>query len=136
MTESARLLTGGNPQIPKGEGQGPINAYIAAMPGWKSAVGREIDEIVTRAVPGVVKAVKWNSPLYGAGDGGWFLGLHCMTAYIKVSFFKGGLLKPLPPVGSKVADVRYLHISEAEPLDRALFTDWVTQASHLPGTRM
>ena len=129
------LLSGGNPQIPKGFGDRPVQAYIAAMPGWKSAVGRRIDEIVTATVPGVAKAVKWNSPLYGVAGDGWFLGLHCFSAYVKVSFFRGARLVPPPPGPSKQADVRYLDIRE-DGFDEAEFADWVRQASGLPGERM
>lgn len=131
----ARLLSGGNPQIPKGYGNEPVQAYIDAMPGWKSGAGRRIDELIEKAVPGVVKAVKWNSPFYGNETNVWFLSLHCFTQYIKVAFFRGALLEPPPPVASKSADVRYLHISESA-FDEAQFTDWVRQASALPGERM
>lgn len=129
------LLSGGNPQIPKGYGDGPVQAYIAAMPGWKSAIGRRIDDIVTATVPGVAKAVKWNSPLYGVEGDGWFLGLHCFNAYVKVSFFRGARLVPPPPGPSKQADVRYLDIRE-DGFDEAEFADWVRQASLLPGEKM
>ncbi|MET4616942.1 hypothetical protein ABIA71_002522 [Stenotrophomonas sp. 2619] len=131
-----RLLAGGNPQIPKGEGDAPVQAYIAAMPGWKRAVGERLDALISAAVPGVRKAVKWNSPLYAAGDDGWFLSLHCFTGYIKVAFFRGTALQPLPPEPSKSQDTRYLHIREAVPLDEAQFSAWVRQASRLPGERM
>ncbi|PTT63754.1 DUF1801 domain-containing protein [Stenotrophomonas sp. HMWF003] len=131
-----RLLAGGNPQIPKGEGDAPVQAYIAAMPGWKRAVGERLDALISAAVPGVRKAVKWNSPLYAAGDDGWFLSLHCFTGYIKVAFFRGTALQPVPPEPSKSQDTRYLHIREAVPLDEAQFSAWVRQASRLPGERM
>lgn len=131
-----RLLAGGNPQIPKGEGDAPVQAYIAAMPGWKRAVGERLDALISAAVPGVRKAVKWNSPLYAAGDDGWFLSLHCFTGYIKVAFFRGTALQPVPPEPSKSQDTRYLHIREAVPLDEAQFSVWVRQASRLPGERM
>jgi hypothetical protein len=134
--DSPRLLSGGNPQIPKGEGNEPAQAYIAAMPGWKRDVGRRLDTIVERTVPGVRKAVKWNSPLYGAGDEGWFLSYHCFTKYVKVSFFRGTSLRPVPPGESKHPEVRYLDIREDEPFDEAQFTDWVKQASRLPGEKM
>lgn len=132
------LLSGGNPQIAKGYGDAPVQAYIAAMPDWKSDVGRRIDALVVQAAPNVCKAVKWNSPFYGAGgeNQGWFLGFHCMTKYIKVAFFKGASLDPLPPVGSKQKDVRYLHIHEDGRFDEVLFADWVGQASRLPGEKM
>ena len=133
-----KLLSGGNPQIPKGYGDAPVQAYIAAMPGWKSAVGRRLDELIVRTVPKVRKAVKWNSPFYGAEDpdSGWFLGLHVFDKYIKVAFFKGQSLKPLPPDESKQKEVRYLNIYEDAPLDEAQFIKWVKQASKLPGEKM
>jgi hypothetical protein len=131
-----KLLSGGNPQIAKGYGEAPIQAYIAAMPGWKSEVGRRLDALITEAVPVVCKAVKWNSPLYGVEEGTWVLGVHVFAKYIKVAFFRGAALDPLPPVGSKQKDVRYFHIHEDEPLDEARFTDWVKQASQMPGERM
>lgn len=137
MSAQPRLLSGGNPQIAKGEGDAPVQAYIAAMPGWKREVGREIDALVTRTAPGVAKAVKWNSPFYGAAEGeGWFLSLHCFAKYVKVAFFKGTSLDPVPPVESKHETTRYLHVHEGEPLDAAQFTDWVRQASQLPGEKM
>ena len=130
------LLSGGNPQIPKGEGDAPVQAYIAAMPGWKSEVGRRIDAIVTRTVPTVRKAVKWNSPFYGAeGQEGWFLSFHVFTKYVKVTFFRGTSLDPVPPGKSKHPEVRYLDIYEGE-LDEAQLMDWVKQASRLPGEKM
>jgi hypothetical protein len=131
-----KLLSGGNPQIPKGQGDAPVQAYIAAMPGWKSEVGRQLDTLISDAVPGVLKAVKWNSPLYGMEEKTWFLGVHVFAKYIKVAFFRGAALDPLPPVGSKQKDVRYFHIHEDEAFDEAQFTDWVKQASQLPGERM
>ena len=130
------LLSGGNPQIPKGEGDAPVKAYLAAMPGWKRKVGRRLDALIVRAVPGVRKAVKYNSPLYGVGDEGWFLSFHCMTKYIKVAFFRGTSLRPPPPGTSKQAECRYLDVYEDEPLDEARFADWVKQASKLPGERI
>lgn len=130
------LLSGGNPQIAKGYGDAPVQAYIAAMPGWKRDAGRRLDEIVARTVPDVRKAVKWNSPFYGVEGQGWFLSFHCFTNYIKVGFFRGASLHPLPPVGSRQKDVRYLHIHEGERLDEARFAAWVKQASQLPGERM
>ena len=135
--ESApRLLSGGNPQIAKGEGDGPVQAYIAAMPGWKRAVGERLDALVTRAVPGVRKAVKWNSPFYGAGGEGWFLSFHCFTKYVKVAFFRGTSLRPEPPGESKQKDVRYLDLHEHDEVDEAQIIDWVRQASKLPGVKM
>jgi hypothetical protein len=133
MTDEPRLLSGGNPQIAKGDGDAPVQAYIAAMPGWKSDIGRRLDALIEGAVPGVRKAVKWNSPFYGAGDEGWFLSFHCLTRYVKVAFFKGAALHPVPPGASKQPDVRYLDIRENDPLDDAQFADWVKQASQLPG---
>jgi len=130
------LLSGGNPQIAKGYGDAPVHAYIAAMPGWKSDLGRRLDALIERTVPGVNKAVKWNSPFYGIEGQGWFLGLHCFTKYVKVAFFRGASLSPLPPGGSKQKDVRYLDIHEDDQLDEAQFADWVKQASQLPGEKM
>jgi hypothetical protein len=132
------LLSGGNPQIAKGYGDEPVRAYIAAMPGWKRELGHRLDALIGQAVPGVRKAVKWNSPLYGAGDadGGWFLGLHCFAKYIKVAFFKGASLTPLPPGPSKQKEVRYLDVREGDPFDEARFVHWVRQASELPGEKM
>ncbi|ANL34615.1 DUF1801 domain-containing protein [Rhizobium phaseoli] len=131
-----RLLSGGNPQIAKGHGDAPVQAYIAAMPGWKGEIGRRLDMIITGAVPGVSKAVKWNSPFYGIEGQGWFLGVHCFTKYVKVAFFRGTLLDPPPPGASKQKDVRYLNIRENDEIDEAQLTDWVKQASRLPGERM
>jgi hypothetical protein len=131
-----KLLAGGNPQIPKGEGNAPVEAYLAAMPGWKQRVGRQIDALVVAAVPEVHKGVKWNSPLYGFAGQGWFLGFHCLTKYVKVAFFQGASLDPVPPGQSKQEHVRYLDIYEDAPLDEAQFLDWVRQASKLPLERM
>ena len=129
------LLSGGNPQIAKGTGDAPVQAYIAAMPGWKRDVGRRLDALIVRTVPGVAKAVKWNSPFYGVEDNVWFLSLHCFTKYIKVTFFRGLSLRPVPPGASKHKDVRYLDIYE-DQLDEAQFVAWVKQASRLPGERL
>lgn len=132
-----KLLTGGNPQIPKGEGDGPVQAYIAAMPGWKQAVGARLDALITEAAPGVRKWVKWNTPLYGAADGeGFFMGFSCTTRYVKVAFFRGAGLNPVPPEPSTQKEVRYFHIHEGEVIDEAPFTDWVKQAASLPGQKM
>ncbi|MGX5734298.1 DUF1801 domain-containing protein [Bosea thiooxidans] len=131
-TSKPALLSGGNPQIAKGDGDRPVQAYIAAMPGWKSDVGRRLDALIARTIPGVRKAVKWNSPFYGAGEAGWFLSLHCFTGYIKIAFFQGAALDPLPPVGSKHKDVRYVHIHEHDPLDEELLSRWIKQAAALP----
>lgn len=130
------LLSGGNPQIAKAHGQQPVDAYIAAMPGWKSAIGRRLDTLISDAVPGVKKAVKWNSPFYGVEDNHWFLSFHCFTKYIKVAFFKGAALDPVPPGKSKQEHVRYLDIYEADGIDEVQFTDWVKQASKLPGEKL
>ena len=131
-----KLLSGGNPQIAKAYGDAPVQAYIAAMPGWKSDVGRRLDAIIVRTVPDVYKAVKWNSPFYGIEGEGWFLGIHCFTKYIKVAFFRGTSLRPVPPGESKQKEVRYLDIHEDDQLDEAQFAAWVKQASQLPGERM
>lgn len=131
-----KLLSGGNPQIPKGYGDAPVQAYIAAMPGWKSEVGRRLDALLAKAAPGVRKAVKWNSPFYGVEEGTWFLSFHCFDRYVKVAFFRGASLDPPPPVGSKQKDVRYFHVHEGDVIDEALFTGWVKQASALPGEKM
>ncbi|MBY3210649.1 MULTISPECIES: DUF1801 domain-containing protein [Rhizobium] len=130
------LLSGGNPQIAKGYGDAPVQAYIAAMPGWKSDVGHRLDALITRTVPGVYKAVKWNSPLYGIEGQGWFLGVHCFAKYIKVAFFRGTSLSPIPPGESKQKEVRYFHIHEEDQLDEVQLAAWVEQASQLPGERM
>lgn len=130
-----KLLSGGNPQIPKGFGDAPVQAYIAAMPGWKRDIGRRLDDLIERTVPGVSKAVKWNSPFYGVEEGAWFISFHCFTKYIKVTFFRGAALKPPPPGTSKHKDVRYLDIHEGA-LDEAQFVAWVKQASKLPGEKM
>jgi hypothetical protein len=140
-----RLLSGGNPQIAKGLGDAPVRAYIGAVPGWKREVCRRLDEIITHAVPGVRKAVKWNSPLYGIEEpgnssnksvGSWFLSLHCFEKYVKVAFFRGTSLRPMPPGESKQKEVRYLNLHEADTLDNGQFAEWVRQASRLPGERM
>ena len=128
-----RLLSGGNPQIAKADGDAPVRAYIAALPGWKRTVGRRLDRLIVRTVPGVRKAVKWNSPLYGVAGRGWFLGYHCLTKYVKVSFFRGAALTPLPPGASKQKDVRYLDIFEDSELDEKLLKEWIRQAAALPG---
>ena len=130
-----RLLSGGNPQIAKADGDAPVQAYIDAMPGWKREVGRRLDAIITRAAPGVVKAVKWNSPLYGTEPDCWFLGVHCFTKYIKVAFFRGADLAPVPPGASKDPHTRYLDIRENDKLDEAQLAAWVAQARCLPGWR-
>ena len=127
------LLSGGNPQIAKADGDAPVQAYIAAMPGWKSDVGCRLDSIIVRTVPDVRKAVRWNSPFYGMEGQGWFLNFHCLTKYVKVAFFDGASLDPLPPGESKDENVRYLNIYEDDQFDEAQFAAWVKQASRLSG---
>ena len=131
-----RLLSGGNPQIAKGYGDAPVQAWIAAAPGWKGAVAARLDALIVREVPGVSKAVKWNSPLYGVEEGSWFLSLHCFARYVKVAFFRGAALVPPPPGASRQKDVRYLDLHEDDPFDEAQIAEWVRQASRLPGERM
>lgn len=128
-----RLLSGGNPQIAKADGDAPVQEYLDAMPGWKQRVGRALDELIVRTVPHVQKAVRWNTPFYGVEGHGWFLGYHCFTKYVKVTFLNGSSLDPLPPVDAKQAEVRYLHISEDDTIDEAQLTSWFTQAAALPG---
>ena len=130
------LLSGGNPQIAKADGDAPVQAYIAAMPGWKRNVGRRLDALIARTVPGVLKAVKWNSPFYGIEGQGWFLSFHCFTKYVKVTFFRGTSLRPLPPGESKHKEVRYLDIHEDDRFDEAQLSAWLKQASQLPGERL
>jgi len=127
-----KLLSGGNPQIPKGDGDAPVQAYLDAMPGWKQDAGRQLDALVTRLVPGVRKAVRWNTPFYGMEGQGWFLGFHCLTRSLKLAFLNGVGLDPLPPVAPTSGDTRYLHLHEGDPLDPQL-EDWVRQAAALPG---
>jgi hypothetical protein len=129
------LLSGENPQIAKGYGDAPVQAYIAAIPGWKRDVARRLDVLISRAIPGVYKAVKWNSPFYGFEGKGWFVSYHCFTSYVKVTFFRGTSLRPVPPGESKHKEVRYLDVREGQ-LDEAQFVDWVKQASALPGERL
>jgi hypothetical protein len=130
------LLAGGNPRIARGEGDAPVQAYLAAMPGWKCAVGSRLDALIVSAVPGVRKAVKWNSPLYGIEGQGWFLGVHCFAKAIKVAFFREALLRPVPPGESKSKDTRYPNLHEDDERDEGQFTAWVVQASQLPGQKM
>jgi hypothetical protein len=127
------LLSGGNPQIAKGDGDAPVQAYIAALPGWKHDVGRRLDEIISATVPDVRKGVRWNSPFYGSQGGGWFLNFHAFNKYLKVAFFDGASLDPVPPIESKDEKVRYLSIFEDGEFDEAQFAEWVKQASELPG---
>lgn len=128
-----RLLAGGNPQIAKADGDAPVQAYLAAIPGWKRGLAVELDAMVVRAVPGVRKAVRWNTPFYGLEGRGWFLAFHCMTRYLKVTFFKGTSLEPVPPIESKQAGVRYCHIFEGETLLGQPIERWIVQAAKLPG---
>ena len=136
MAEDPILLSGGNPQIAKGHGEAPVQAYLAAMPAWKQAVGVRLDALITAAVPQVHKAVKWNTPLYGLDGLTWFASFHCFDRFVKVAFFHGAELQPSPPVASKLRLVRYFHVYEDTALDEAQLTDWFTQASQLPGERM
>lgn len=131
-----RLLSGDNPQIAKGYGDEPVQAYFAAIPGWKQGVARTVNQIVTKALPGVHKAVKWNSPLYGVEGNGWFLGIHCFAKYVKLAFFKGASLDPMPPGTSKQKDVRYLNIKEHDAIDEGQLAAWVRQASTMQGEKM
>jgi hypothetical protein len=127
------LLSGGNPQIAKADGDAPVRAYIAAMPGWKRGAGRRLDALIAATVPGVRRAVKWNSPFYGVEGQGWFLSFHCFAKYIKVAFFRGTSLRPLPPGESKSEETRYLDIYEGEPLDEKQLAKWIRQAAAIPG---
>jgi hypothetical protein len=131
-----KLLSGGNPQIAKADGDAPVQAYIAAMPGWKREVGRWLDALIVRTVPGVRKAVRWNTPFYGVEGQGWFLGFHCLTKYVKVAFFRGASLRPIPPGESKQQHVRYLDIYEDDELDEKLVASWIKQAAELPGEEL
>jgi hypothetical protein len=130
------LLSGGNPQIAKGDGDAPVQAYIAAMPGWKRDVGRRLDALIVSTVPNVHKAVKWNSPFYGIEGKGWFLSFHCFAKYVKVTFFRGTSLRPVPPGESKTPETRYLDIHEDDPPDDKQLAAWVKQASNLPGEKL
>lgn len=133
MAAKPRLLAGGNPQIAKADGDAPVQAYIAAMPGWKRDVGRRLDALIVRTVPGVRKAVRWNSPFYGVEGRGWFLSFHTFTHYVKVTFFRGSSLRPVPRGESKHKEVRYFDIREGDPLDEAQLATWIVQAAALPG---
>lgn len=128
-----KLLSGGNPQIAKGDGDAPVQAYLAAMPGWKQDVGRRLDALIVQTVPRVRKAVRWNSPFYGIEGQGWFLSFHCITRYVKVAFFNGTSLRPVPPVESRNAGTRYVHIHENDPFDEKRLASWIRQAADLPG---
>ena len=127
------LLAGGNPQIAKADGDAPVQAYIAATPGWKRDVVRRLDALIVRTIPGVRKAVKWNSPFYGVGGQGWFLSYHCFTKYVKVTFFRGASLRPVRPGESRHAEVRYLDIHEDDQLDEKQLATWIEQAASIPG---
>ena len=133
MEVKPTLLAGGNPQMAKADGDAPVQAYIAAMPGWKRNVGQRLDALIDRTVPRVRKGVKWNSPFYGIQDRGWFLSFHCYTKYVKVAFFRGASLRPPLPGASTQKDVRYLDIHENEHIDEKLVASWIRQASKLPG---
>ncbi len=128
-----KLLSGGNPQIPKGDGDAVVQAYIAAMPGWKSRVGRLFDALIVATVPEVAKAVRWNMPFYGAPGEGWHLGFRCFTKYVQISFLTGAALRPPPPLASKHPRVRYLNLYESEPLDEERLASWIAQAFQQPG---
>jgi hypothetical protein len=128
-----KLLSGGNPQIAKADGDAPVQAYIAAMPGWKHDAGRSLDALIVRSVPNVRKAVRWNSPFYGIEGQGWFLSYHCFAKYIKVTFLRGSALNPLPPVESKDPNTRYFHIHEGESVDDGPLLGWIKQAANIPG---
>jgi hypothetical protein len=131
-----KLLSGGNPQIPKGMGDAPVQAYLDALPGWKQGVGVRIDELIVGALPDVQKMVKWNTPFYGMAGNGWFLGHHCLTKYVKVAFMQGAALRPEPPISSKQPNVRYFHVFEGDIIDEEQFVDWVRQAAALPGDQL
>jgi hypothetical protein len=135
-SDEPALLSGGNPQIPKGDGDAPVQAYVAAMPGWKADLGVRLDALITRTVPDVRKAVKWNQPLYGTGDGGWFVSFRCFTRYVKVSFFRGVDLDPVPPGAGRQADVRWLDVNEDDDIDEAQLVAWIDQAARLPGANL
>lgn len=136
MTDQPKLLSGGNPQIPKGDGDAPVQAYLAAMPGWKAGVGRRLDALIVATVPGVQKAVKWNTPFYGVAARSWFTAFHCFDRYVKVTFFRGQQLDPIPPVASKMGDTRYVHIHEDDEFPEAQLRAWFEQAAKLPGERL
>lgn len=136
QTVIPKLLSGGNPQVAKADGDAPVQAYIAAMPGWKQDVGRRLDALIASTVPNVRKAMRWNTPFYGIEGQGWFLAYHCFAKYIKLTFFRGASLKPVPPVESKQKGVRYFHIHEDGEFDEELMADWIRQAAKLPGEKL
>lgn len=133
VTTTPRLSAGGNPQLPKGDGDAIVQQWITAIPGWKRTIGEELDSLITATVPAVRKAIRWNTPFYGIKDNGWFMAFHCLNKYIKVAFLHGTALVPPPPVSSKQLRVRYLHLFESNPPDRLLLANWILQASQLPG---
>jgi hypothetical protein len=130
------LLSGGNPQVAKADGDAPVQAYIAAIPDWKRDAARKLDALIVRTVPNVRKAVRWNSPFYGVDGQGWFLSYHCFTKYLKVVFLRGKSLRPLPPVESKDPNTRYFHIHEKDALAEKLLADWIKQAAEIPGDKL
>ena len=134
--DEPRLLSGGNPQIARGDGPGPVARYLAAMPGWKGAVGVRVDALVSRLVPDARRAVRWNSPFYGVDGQGWFLTMHCFNRYVKVSFLNGVSLEPEPPVAGKDPTTRSLHVHEKDTLDEAALERWILQAAAIPGERI
>lgn len=134
LAKTVKVLSGCNPQIGKGDGDAPVRAYIESMPGWKREIGQRLDALIVHAVPSVQKAVRWNSPFYGAEGKGWFLGIHCFTKYLKVTFFQGMSLVPIPPGGTERSkDARWIDIREDESLDEELLAEWIRQAAALPG---
>ena len=135
-TDKPKLLSGGNPQIPKGDGRTFVSAYIDGMPGWKQDVGKKLDELILKVVPDATMAVRWNTPFYGIEGDGWFIAFHCLTKYIKVTFFKGTSLQPIPPESSKQENVRYFHIEENDQVDEKLLTSWIVQAAKIPGEKV
>ncbi|WP_040493235.1 DUF1801 domain-containing protein [Ilumatobacter nonamiensis] len=132
-TGEVKLLAGGNPQIPKGDGDAPVQAYLAAMPDWKGEIGRHLDALVAEVVPDARRAVRWNSPFYGVEGNGWFLSLHCFTKYVKVTWLNGAQLDPMPPVTSKDERVRYSNVAAVDDIDDDQFRDWIRQAAEAPG---
>ncbi|MEV1129446.1 DUF1801 domain-containing protein [Agromyces sp. NPDC049794] len=135
-SEKPRLLAGGNPQIPKGDGEEPVNAYLRAMPGWKQDVGQRLHDLIVKTVPDVRMAVRWNSPYYGVEGNGWFLSYHCFTRYVRVTWLNGSSLDPPPPGESKHEHVRYLDLHEDDEFDDERIASWIRQASELPGDEL
>lgn len=135
-TDKPKLLSGGNPQILKGDGRTVVSAYIDGIPGWKQDVGKKLDELILKAVPDATMAVRWNTPFYGIEGDGWFIAFHCLTKYIKVTFFKGASLQPIPPESSKQENVRYFHIKETDQVNEKLLTSWIEQAAKMPGEKV